>query len=135
MSLTAKQQLVRSEAVMGRRSPFAENRTGYGSGRHARASRWHIVTRRWRSQAASNAYASHRSGVEPNRPGILLMTTQRKGVAGGFVRTTDTKGHIRPLADIEAEIVRLAVRRYGKTEAARRLRIGRSTLWRKLRGR
>jgi len=63
------------------------------------------------------------------------MTTQRKGVAGGFVRTTDAKGHIRPLADIEAEIVRLAVRRYGKTEAARRLRIGRSTLWRKLRGR
>ena len=63
------------------------------------------------------------------------MTTQRKGVADGLVRTTDAKGHIRPLADIEAEIVRLAVRRYGKTEAARRLRIGRSTLWRKLRGR
>ena len=73
--------------------------------------------------------------MEPNWPGILFMTTQRKGVAGGFVRTTDAKGHIRPLADIEAEIVRLAVRRYGKSEAARRLRIGRSTLWRKLRGR
>ena len=73
--------------------------------------------------------------MEPNRPGILLMTRQRKDIAGGFVRTTDAKGHIRPLADIEAEIVRLAVRRYGKSEAARRLRIGRSTLWRKLRGR
>jgi len=72
--------------------------------------------------------------VEPNRLGILSMTRKRKGIAGRFVRAIDARGHIRPLADIEAEIIRIAMRRYGnQTEAARRLRIGRSTLIRRLR--
>lgn len=62
------------------------------------------------------------------------MAKQRKGIAGRFVRTTDANGHIRPLADIEAEVIRIAMRRYkNQTEAARRLRIGRSTLIRRLR--
>jgi transcriptional regulator with PAS, ATPase and Fis domain len=64
------------------------------------------------------------------------MTRKQKGIAGRFVRVTDAKGHIRPLADIEAEIIRIAMRRYGnQTEAARRLGIGRSTLIRRLRRR
>ena len=43
-------------------------------------------------------------------------------------------GHIRPLEEIEADIIRLAIGQYrGKmTEVARRLGIGRSTLYRKL---
>jgi DNA-binding NtrC family response regulator len=43
-------------------------------------------------------------------------------------------GHLRPLADIEADILRLAVGHYGgrMSEVARRLEIGRSTLYRKL---
>lgn len=43
-------------------------------------------------------------------------------------------GHIRPLEEIEADIIRLAIGHYrGKmTEVARRLGIGRSTLYRKL---
>jgi len=43
-------------------------------------------------------------------------------------------GHLRPLEDIEADIIRLAIRHYrGRmTEVARRLGIGRSTLYRKL---
>ncbi len=44
-------------------------------------------------------------------------------------------GHVRPLAEIESEVIRLAVARYDgrMTEIATRLGIGRSTLYRKLR--
>jgi DNA-binding NtrC family response regulator len=47
---------------------------------------------------------------------------------------TDASGEIRPLADIEAEMIRLALERYAgrMTLVARRLGIGRSTLYRKL---
>ncbi len=43
-------------------------------------------------------------------------------------------GHVRPIDDIEADLIRLAIGHYrGRmTEVARRLRIGRSTLYRKL---
>jgi DNA-binding NtrC family response regulator len=43
-------------------------------------------------------------------------------------------GHIRPLGDIEADVIRFAVNHYGgsMTNVARRLGIGRSTLYRKL---
>ena len=44
------------------------------------------------------------------------------------------EGHLRPLEEIEADIIRLAIGHYrGRmTEVARRLGIGRSTLYRKL---
>ena len=47
----------------------------------------------------------------------------------------DRRGDIRQLADMEAEVIRLAVERYGgrMTMVARKLGIGRSTLYRKLR--
>jgi len=47
---------------------------------------------------------------------------------------TDTAGHMRKLEDIEAEIIRMAIARYDgrMSEIARRLGIGRSTLYRKL---
>lgn len=47
---------------------------------------------------------------------------------------TDAEGRPRPLAEVEADAVRLAVRfcRGNLSEAARRLGIGRSTLYRKL---
>ena len=43
-------------------------------------------------------------------------------------------GHVRALADIEAEAIRFAISHYGgrMSEVARRLHIGRSTLYRKL---
>jgi len=45
-----------------------------------------------------------------------------------------TGGHIRRLHEIEKDILRLAMRHYGgeKSQAAQRLGIGRSTLYRKL---
>jgi DNA-binding NtrC family response regulator len=56
-------------------------------------------------------------------------------VAGaGPVTLFDDDGHIRPLEEIEADLIRLAIGHYGgrMTEVARRLGIGRSTLYRKL---
>ena len=43
-------------------------------------------------------------------------------------------GHMRKLEEIEAEIIRMAIERYDghMSEVARRLGIGRSTLYRKL---
>jgi DNA-binding NtrC family response regulator len=52
----------------------------------------------------------------------------------GAVTLFDDEGHIRPLDDIEADLIRLAIGHYrGRmTEVAKRLGIGRSTLYRKL---
>ena len=53
--------------------------------------------------------------------------------ADGF-EVFDAGGDVRPLADIEAEMIRLALERYDgrMTLVARKLGIGRSTLYRKL---
>jgi DNA-binding NtrC family response regulator len=52
----------------------------------------------------------------------------------GALMLLDADGAMRPLEDIEAEAIRFAVTHYrGRmSEVARRLRIGRSTLYRKL---
>ena len=50
------------------------------------------------------------------------------------IQATDASGHMRKLEDLEAEIIRMAISRYDghMSEVARRLAIGRSTLYRKL---
>ncbi|MCR4282263.1 MAG: sigma-54-dependent Fis family transcriptional regulator, partial [Bauldia sp.] len=52
----------------------------------------------------------------------------------GQLAALDPDGEMRPLADIEAEMIRMALDRYAgrMTLVARRLGIGRSTLYRKL---
>ncbi len=52
----------------------------------------------------------------------------------GQISAIDVNGDVRPLADIEAAMIRLALERYDRrmTLVARRLGIGRSTLYRKL---
>jgi len=47
---------------------------------------------------------------------------------------TDSSGHMRRLQEVESEMIRLAIARYEghMSEVARRLGIGRSTLYRKL---
>jgi DNA-binding NtrC family response regulator len=52
------------------------------------------------------------------------------------LRLTDAQGNVRPLDDIEREAIRFAISHYRgqMSEVARRLRIGRSTLYRKLEG-
>jgi DNA-binding NtrC family response regulator len=52
----------------------------------------------------------------------------------GFMRSLDERGHVRTLEVVEAELIKLAIDHYGgrMSEVARRLGIGRSTLYRKL---
>jgi DNA-binding NtrC family response regulator len=54
----------------------------------------------------------------------------------GMLALLDAQGEVRPLEEIEAELVRFAIDHYRgqMSEVARRLRIGRSTLYRKLEG-
>src|SRR5262249_21279404 len=50
------------------------------------------------------------------------------------LRLVDAQGEARPLEDIESEVIRFAIAHYRgqMSEVARRLKIGRSTLYRKL---
>jgi len=56
------------------------------------------------------------------------------GTSDGAMAILDAKGDIRPLAEIESELIRLAIVHYDgqMSEVARKLRIGRSTLYRRL---
>ncbi|HEV7255016.1 MAG TPA: sigma-54 dependent transcriptional regulator [Mesorhizobium sp.] len=53
----------------------------------------------------------------------------------GLLPALDGHGEVRPLAELELDMIRFALAHYGgqMSEVARRLRIGRSTLYRKLR--
>ena len=52
----------------------------------------------------------------------------------GTLHALDNDGHVRGLAAVELDMIRLAIDHYGgqMSEVARRLGIGRSTLYRKL---
>ncbi len=52
------------------------------------------------------------------------------------MRLTDAQGDVRPLDELEREVIRFAIAHYREqmSEVARRLGIGRSTLYRKLEG-
>jgi DNA-binding NtrC family response regulator len=52
------------------------------------------------------------------------------------LQLTDAHGNVRPLEEIEREVIRFAIAHYDEqmSEVARRLKIGRSTLYRKLEG-
>ena len=54
---------------------------------------------------------------------------------GQGIQITDDAGHLRPLEEIEGQMIKLAIERYDghMSEVARRLGIGRSTLYRKVR--
>ena len=62
------------------------------------------------------------------------MTEATEGLARS-VSVLDEKGHVRPLEDVERDLIQLAIEIYAghMTEVARRLGIGRSTLYRKVR--
>jgi DNA-binding NtrC family response regulator len=54
--------------------------------------------------------------------------------AGPALALVDARGEVRPLDEVEAEVIRFAIAHYRgqMSEVARRLQIGRSTLYRKL---
>ena len=81
--------------------------------------------------AIQSRYTSRRSDFSPS----LSKASSDEAISGSPGVTLYTgEGHLRPLEEIEADIIRLAIGHYGgrMTEVARRLGIGRSTLYRKL---
>ena len=85
------------------------------------------VSPRERTQAPAGTALSGRSGTG-------VSSAQSRIASPYTIGATDAAGHIRKLEDLEAEIIRMAISRYeGRmSEIARRLAIGRSTLYRKL---
>ena len=85
-------------------------------------------------------------GVEAQaRRALPASDAQARDTAGQFapavpagppyaLSATDMAGHMRKLEELESEIIRMAISRYDghMSEVARRLGIGRSTLYRKL---
>jgi DNA-binding NtrC family response regulator len=77
-------------------------------------------------------------GTQPN-PDSAAICAQPPGAAAappnGAIQVTDATGHLKPLEEIEGQMIRLAIERYEghMSEVARRLGIGRSTLYRKVR--
>ncbi len=72
--------------------------------------------------------------MEEARPVASLSPPFLPDMAYGGLSILDPHGDIRPLAEIESELIRLAIAHYDgqMSEVARKLRIGRSTLYRRL---
>jgi DNA-binding NtrC family response regulator len=75
----------------------------------------------------------------PTQPALPVVTDwpgDARTAAPATLRLTDPNGHVRPLEEIEREAIRFAIghHRGQMSEVARRLKIGRSTLYRKLEG-
>jgi DNA-binding NtrC family response regulator len=96
-----------------------------------------------RNALAASALADELSRLKRSRSGALTIkavagpeTALTPSIAPGALLLLDTKGDVRPLEDLEAEVIRFAITHYRgqMSEVARRLHIGRSTLYRKLEG-
>ena len=74
-------------------------------------------------------------GARPRRTLARPMVgTPDRGSPYAKLALLDATGEVRPLEEIESEIIRFAIAHYRgqMSEVARRLQIGRSTLYRKL---
>jgi DNA-binding NtrC family response regulator len=73
-------------------------------------------------------------GIDPHAGYHLPASMPLHSPAGGTLALINSAGDIRPLEEIEAEVIRAAVSHYRgqMSEVARKLQIGRSTLYRKL---
>ncbi len=86
---------------------------------------------------ATTPPGSQRPACPPARQGRArpgLVTLAGAAAPSGTLSALDERGDVRPLADVELDMIRLAIDHYNgqMSEVARRLGIGRSTLYRKL---
>ena len=89
------------------------------------------------SQALPTAHhgvAAPGTSVPASMPGYAAPIASTAHPSPYQLSGTDVAGHMRRLEDIESEVIRMAISRYDghMSEVARRLGIGRSTLYRKL---
>ena len=83
-----------------------------------------------RSKRAARVRRRYRDGA------LFIEPTAESAFQPDRLALLDAASHVRPLEELEAEIIRYAIAHYRgqMSEVARRLRIGRSTLYRKLDG-
>lgn len=81
------------------------------------------------AMAATWPGSNENNGMSARNAAALTM-------ASPTLRLTDPHGDVRPLEDVEREVIRFAIAHYDQqmSEVARKLKIGRSTLYRKLEG-
>ena len=86
------------------------------------------------SGVAPPAPMAHDEAVEA-APSPEAVAFEAEAHADGPIRVLDHRGHLRTLEEIERDMIQLAIEIYAghMTEVARRLGIGRSTLYRKVR--
>ncbi|MFP3921697.1 MAG: sigma-54-dependent transcriptional regulator [Dichotomicrobium sp.] len=98
-------------------------------------------TPRARSAAKRVRTPERRGSVKKTAPALVegmpttMLTGEGQGVVSVGIPALTELGEVRSLEEVEADMIRLALGRYrgSMTEAARRLGIGRSTLYRKMR--
>jgi len=94
-----------------------------------------------RSAAKRIATPERRAGATRTAPPLVegmpttMLSGEGKGTVSVGIPALTERGEVRSLEEVEADMIRLALGRYrgSMTEAARRLGIGRSTLYRKIR--
>lgn len=89
------------------------------------------------STATSRAVPLPRqTGARSDYYQVMQMSADTPSFDSSGVELLTADGHMRPLEDIQADVIRLAISHYNGriSEVARRLRMGRSTLYRKLEG-
>lgn len=86
------------------------------------------------AQAALKAELRRLRRIAGPEPAVIDGAPAMVPVEPSALSLLDMEGRVRPIAELEAEIIRFAVLRHGgrMSEVARRLKIGRSTLYRKL---
>jgi len=79
-------------------------------------------------------HLDHLAPAEAAEAGRSAPQGRRDGRLDGRLALIDSTGDVRPLEEIESEVIRFAITHYRgqMSEVARRLQIGRSTLYRKL---
>ncbi|MBU6299279.1 MAG: sigma-54-dependent Fis family transcriptional regulator [Alphaproteobacteria bacterium] len=77
---------------------------------------------------------AHRAVISAGAPAADMFAPALPASSPYLLSAVDAAGHMRKLEEMESEIIRLAISRYEghMSEVARRLGIGRSTLYRKL---
>ena len=85
-------------------------------------------------EAGSQPSSAVSSPTEPQQASLPNQQGKPQQDPWGFLRLLDDQGNIRPFAELEAEIIKRALEHhdYRMSDVARRLEIGRSTLYRKL---
>src|SRR5262245_43206390 len=88
-------------------------------------------------EAAMPQLVEHSPAIVASWPDIPAdLVPVQIAIPGHSLPLTDSQGNVRPLEDIERDSIRFAISHYRgqMSEVARKLRIGRSTLYRKLEG-